>query len=230
MTPSPAPLTRPWRLWCAGFVIICAGWVASPSAVPVYDGINTPDEPYKYVGRTPAPAAASATEPAGKGIKVQTSESGPQVLLDLGEGAFSTTARKVTVTASPLLPDGAPPRGSFDGNAYRIEVAAPARLDPEKAQGFLFLRAAVMTSPDPVIVHRDRPQDPWVEQRTSRVGRDNLSTPFRAMGDYAVIRLPGAKPIESLSSSTGKWLQIGGVVVAALVLGALVIRSRREPD
>jgi hypothetical protein len=230
MPPSPAPHPQSWRRWSAGFAIICLGWLASPSAVPVYDGVQTPDEPYKYVGKTPAPAAASVTRRAGQDVKLQSSESGPQVLLDLGEGAFSTTANDLTVTASPLLPDGAPPRGTFDGNAYRITVTAPARLVPEKTQGFLFLRAAVMTSPDPVIVHRDRPQDPWVEQRTSRVGRDNLSTPFRAMGDYAVIRLPGAKPIDSLSSSTGKWLQIGGVVVAALVLGALIIRSRREPS
>ncbi|MCW2545236.1 MAG: hypothetical protein JWM40_2788, partial [Frankiales bacterium] len=174
-------------------------------------------------------AAVSVTRRGGHDVKQQSSESGPQVLLDLGDGAFTTTASDLTVTASPLLPDGVPPRGAFDGNAYRISVSAPAQLLPDKAQGYLFLRAAVMTSPDPVVVHRARPQDPWVEQRTSRVGRDNLSTPFRAMGDYAVIRLPGAKPIESIAPSTSKWLRIGGIVVAALVLGALIIRSRREP-
>jgi hypothetical protein len=211
-------------------VIVCLGWLASPSAVPVYDGVGAPDEPYKYVGRSPAPAAASVTVRAGQGLEIKTSESGPQVLIDLGEGAVTTTAAEYTMTATPLVPDGALSRGTFDGNAYRISVVAPARLVPEKAQGFLFLRSAVMTSPDPVIVHRAGPTDPWVEQRTKRVGRDVMSTPFRATGDYAVVRLPGAKPIDSISPSTSKWLRIGGVVLAALVLGALIIRSRREPS
>jgi hypothetical protein len=152
------------------------------------------------------------------------------VVLDLGEDALPTTAAQVTMTATPLAPDGTPPRGTIDGNVYRITVTAPARLDPAKAQGFLWLRAAVMTDPDPVIVHRAKPTDPWVEQKTRRVGRDIMSTPFRAVGDYAVVRLPGSKPIESLSGSSSNLLRIGGVVLAALVLGAQVIRSPRAPD
>lgn len=214
--------------WCAGLAVIWLGWLATPSAVPVYDGVQAPDEAYKYVGRSPAPAPVSVTVKAGQGLELKSSESGPQVLLDLGEDAIRTSATTVTLTATPFAPDGSPPKGSFDGNGYRIEAPLEARLVPERTQGFLFLRAAVMTAPDPVIVHRQRPADPWEQVRTSRVGTDNLSTPFRELGDYAVVRLPGSKTIDSLSRSTGNWLRIGGVVLAALVLGVLVIRGRRE--
>jgi hypothetical protein len=219
-----------WRRWCAGLAVVCLGWLATPSAVPVYDGVQTPDQPYKYAGRSPAPAAASETVKPGDGVQLRTPEQGPQLVIDLGEDALVSTGSTVTLTATPFVPDGLPPRGTFDGNGYRVAAASPARLLPERAQGFLWLRAAVMTKPDPVIVHRTRPTDPWVEAKTSRVGRDNMTTPFRDLGDYAVVTLPGAKPLESLDAATGNWLRIGGVVVAALVLGLLVIRSRRDPE
>jgi hypothetical protein len=216
------------RRWLAGLALVCLGWLAAPSAVPVYDGIGSPDEPYRYAGKTPAPGVATVTVRPGEGLEVKSSESGPQVLLDLGEGSLRSTDRTVTLTATPLTPDGVPPRGSFDSNAYRIAASDGATLDAGKAQGFLFLRAAVMTRPDPVIVHRSGSGGAWREVKTARVGQDILSTPFRALGDYAVVQLPGAKPTAAVSASTSRWLQIGGVVVAALVLGALVIRSRQK--
>ena len=217
------------RTWCAGLLLVCAGALASPSAVPVYDGVGSPDEPYRYVGHNPAPGTATVSVRAGDGFELKTGESGPQLLIDLGAGALLSPARDVTVTATPLPSDGPLPRGTFDGDVYR--VAAPgARLDAAKAQGFVFLRAAVMTKPDPVIVFRDAAARPWTEVRTSRAGTDIVSTPFRALGDYAVVRLPGSKPTASISASTSRLLQIGGVVLAALVLGALVIRSRRSPE
>lgn len=222
--------TSPLQRWCAGLALVLAGTLASPSVVPVYDGVGAPDEPYKYVGGSPAPAGASITVPAGSGLQLKTSESGPQLLVDVGEGAVVTTAPQITLRATPLRGDGRLTRGAFDGNAYRISLAAPGRLNPANAQGFLYLRAAEMTSPDPVIAHRELPGGPWVEQKTSRVGRDILATPFRSLGDYAVVRLPGAKPIASLTPSTSHWLQVAGVVLAALVLGALVIRSRRPQE
>lgn len=216
------------RAWLAGLVLVTVGWLATPVAVPVYDGVGNPDQPYRFAGRTPAPSTATVTVRAGQGLELRSNESGPQVLLDLGEGSFATSARSVTLTATPVAPDGPVRRGTFDGNTYRITAPDGARLLADKAQGFLFLRAAVMTKPDPVIEHRDGPSQPWTEVRTTRVGTDVLSTPFRALGDYVVVRLPGSKPTAAISASTSKWLQIGGVVLAALVLGALVIRSRHK--
>lgn len=214
----------------AALLLVTVGWLASPSAVPVYDGVGSPDEPYKYVGRSPAPVAASVTGPASAGLQVKSAESGPQVLVDLGAGAFKATA-PVTLSATPLSGDGTKmPEGVIDGNVYRITVSAGAVLQPDVAQGFVFLRAAVMTRPDPVVVHRATSADRWAAVKTVRAGQDILSTPFRALGDYAVVRPPGAKPVSAgVGLSTTRVLLLGGGVLAVVVITIWVLR-RSAPD
>jgi len=225
------------RKLVAGLSIMALALLASPSAVPVYDGVGNPDEPYRYVGRDKPAVAASTTAQVEGGrsgpVNVKSVEQGPQVLLDLGPGAFDATTRTVTVTATPLSGDGAAvPQGTIDGNVYRITASSGATLDAERAQGFLFLRAAVMTSPDPVLVHRRLPTDPWAAARTVRAGQDILSTPFRELGDYAVVHLPGAKPLSSDSGglSTGRLLLLVGGVLVLLVITVLVLRRRPAPE
>ena len=214
----------------AALLLVTLGALASPSAVPVYDGVGQPDQPYKYVGSTNAPApSVSATAKADNGtsesLQVRSAESGPQVLVDLGSGAFAATT-PVTLTVSPEAGDGQQaPQGTIDGNVYRVTVSAGARLLPEQVQGFLFLRAAKMTKPDPVVVHRDSPTDPWVKVKTKRAGTDIMSTPFRALGDYAVVRVPGAKALSAGGGiSSGKLVLLGGGVLVLVVLTVLVLR------
>jgi hypothetical protein len=217
-------------------LLVALGWLANPSAVPVYDGVGAPDEPYRYVGRSNAPAASvSSTAQVRAGVsgslQVKSSESGPQVLVDLGSGAFASSATSVTLTVVPVAGDGsAAPQGRIDGNIYRVTVSKGAQLLPQQAQGFLFVRAAVMTRPNPIIVHRGLPTDAWVKVKTVRAGQDILSTPFRAVGDYAVVRLPGSKPLsQSGGLSKGRLLLLGGGVLVLLVLTVLVLR-RPVPD
>jgi hypothetical protein len=218
------------RRLAAGLLLVTVGWLASPSAVPVYDGVGAPDEPYRYVGRGNAPVAASATVPARGGasaaVQVKSVENGPQVLLDVAAGAFTTAADTVTLTATPVAGDGQQaPQGTVDGNVYRVTAGPGATLHPDVAQGFLFLRAAVMTTPDPVVVHRATPADAWVTVKTVRTGRDILSTPFRALGDYAVVDLPGAKPLSSGGGiGTTRLLLLGGGVLVLVVITVLVLR------
>jgi hypothetical protein len=147
------------------------------------------------------------------------------VLLDLGTGGFSST-KPVTLTVTPVAGDGQTvPQGTIDGNVYRVTVSPPAQLIADQVQGFLFLRAAVMTKPDPVVVHRDSPTDPWAKVKTVRAGRDILSTPFRALGDYAVVKLPGSKPLSAGGGiSTTRLLFLGGGVLVLVVLTILVLR------
>jgi hypothetical protein len=220
----------------AALLLVTLGWMASPSAVPVYDGVGAPDEPYKYVGRSNPPAAAVSATAAVQGgvsgsLQVKSAESGPQVLADLGAGAFASSAASVTLTATALAGDGSVvPRGTIDGNIYRFTASAGARLLPEQAQGFLFLRAAVMTRPDPVVVHRASATAAWEKVKTVRAGQDILSTPFRALGDYAVVRVPGSKPLsQSGGLSKGRLLLLGGGVLVLLVLTIVVLR-RPVPD
>jgi hypothetical protein len=220
----------------AALGLVTVGFLVSPSAVPVYDGVGQPDEPYKYVGRSNAPAgpvSATAAVSGGRSgsLQVKSAESGPQVIVDLGAGAFAATS-PVTLTATPIEGDGqTAPQGTIDGNIYRITVSPGARLLPEEAQGFLFLRAAVMTKPDPIVVHRDSPTDPWAKVKTVRAGRDIMSTPFRALGDYAVVKLPGAKPLSSGGGiSTTRLLFLGGGVLVLVVLTILVLRRPSAED
>jgi hypothetical protein len=220
-------------------LLVALGRLASPSAVPVYDGIGAPDEPYKYVGGPRPPAASVSTtvpvkEALSAPLQVRSAEQGPQVLLDLAAGAFSATSATLTVTATPLKADGTPvPQGTIDGNAYRITATPGARLQPERAQGFLFLRAAVMTKPDPVVVHRSGDGDSWQRVKTVRAGRDILSTPFLAVGDYAVVRLPGSTPLSQGGgglSGVRLVLLAGGVLVLVLLTVLVLRRSRPEED
>jgi len=224
------------RRLAAGLLLVTVGWLASPSAVPVYDGVGQPDEPYRYAGRENAPVPVSLTVKAQGGssvaLQLRSAENGPQVLVDLAAGALSSTTSTVTLTATPLAGDGqAAPQGTLDGNVYRVTASPGATLRPDVAQGFLFLRAAVMTRPDPVLLHRARPADPWVKVKTVRTGRDILSTPFRELGDYAVVDLPGSKPLSSGGGiSTTRLLVLGGGVLLLVVITVLVLRRSGSPE
>lgn len=224
------------RRLLAGLLLVATGLMASPSAVPVYDGIGAPDEPYRYAGSpaAPAPVRVTVAAPGGRSaaLRLAGPEKGPQVLVDVAAGAFRTTATTVTLTATALPGDGQRvPQGTIDGNVYRLVADTGARLDPDAAKGILFLRAAVMTSPSPVLVHRLRPQDPWRSVRTGLAGRDVLSTPLRALGDYAVVRLPGSAPLAE-GSGLSPWrvgLVSGGLLLLVLVT-VLVLRRRPDPS
>jgi hypothetical protein len=226
------------RKLAVAVLLVALGRLASPAAVPVYDGIGAPDEPYKYVGGQRPPAASVSTTVAVRAgssspVQVRSAEQGPQVLLDLAAGAFAATSPTLTVTSTPLKADGtAVPQGTIDGNVYRITATPGARLQPERAQGFLFLRAAVMTKPDPVVVYRDTDRDPWEKVKTVRAGRDILSTPFLALGDYAVVRLPGSEPQSQAGGLSGARLAllIGGVLVLVVLTVLVLRRSRPEEE
>ncbi len=218
------------RRLAAALVLVGLGWLASPSAVPVYDGVGQPDEPYKYVGTRNAPVPVGVTvktqDGASAALQLRSPENGPQVLVDLAAGALTAPTPTMTLTATPLKGDGeAVPQGTVDGNVYRVTASPGATLQPAVAQGFLFLRAAVMTRPDPVIVHRARPTDPWAQVKTTRTGRDILSTPFRALGDYAVVDRPGSEPLASGGGVSGvRWLLLAGGVLVLVVITVLVLR------
>jgi hypothetical protein len=76
-----------------------------------------------------------------------------------------------------------------------------------------------------VIVHLATATDPWVRVKTVRAGRDILSTPFRDLGNYAVVRVPGSTPLsESGGLSTGRVLLLGGGVLFLVVVTVVILR------
>ena len=228
------------RRWLAGALLVTVGWLASPTSVPVYDGIGT-DEPYRYVGKSPAPTSASTTVTVRGGVSgavdVRSEEQGPQFALSLSSGSLRTSAStsassiasSIALEATPFPPEGALPRGTFDSVGYRVSATPAVTVTPD-ASGFLFLRAAVMTTPIPVIVFRSAPGDPWREVTTTRYGRDNLATKFAATGDYAVVRLPGSKPISSGGIGLTRALFLGGGVLLLVVVTVLVLRRPRGDE
>ena len=217
------------KRWLAGLLLVAAGAAASPAAVPVYDGVGTPDAPYRYLGAQPAPSAAQQTLEVGPAsstaLSLRTSETGPQALIDAGSGALRAKEQaNEVITLTPESPGAAPPQGSFDGNVYRLAAPDGVSITPN-AEGFVFLRAAVMTRPDPVIVHRQRPGDSWQALPTTRAGRDVLSVPLRDLGDYAVVRRPGSKPLSAGGLTATRLLLLAGGIV--LLLGLTVLALRR---
>jgi len=220
------------RRWLAGALLVTIGFLASPTAVPVYDGVGT-DEPYRYAGKMPTPTSATETVPTNSGlvdsVEYQTGEQGPQFILSLSSGSLRSSGASVKLTADPLPPDGSAPRGTFDGNAYRVGATPAVTVTPD-ASGFLFLRAAVMTKPNPVVAYRATPTAAWQEIPSTRYGRDNLATKFRGSGDYAVVRLPGSKPITAGGIGLTRALFLGGGVLVLIVITVLVLRRPQAEE
>jgi hypothetical protein len=148
-------------------------------------------------------------------------------VLSLSSGSLKVSGSSVALRATPLAQDGALPRGTFDSAVYRVTATPPATVTAD-ASGFLFLRAAVMTAPNPVIVYRAAPGDAWREVARTRYGRDNLSTKFTGTGDYAVVRLPGSKAISSGGLGLTRALFLGGGVLLLVVVTVLVLRRPRD--
>ena len=192
------------RRWLAGLGIVTLGWLVSPDAVPIYDGVGAPDEPYRFISTDVAVKAAStqvasSTDAVGP-VRLQTREKGPQLLLDLPARQLTGRDLPAAVEVSVLAfrPAGALMRGMFDGNGYRLDTQ-PDTTVGRLTGGFVFLRAAVMTEPDPVIVFRPGPASAWRELTTKRTGRDVLAAEVTGLGDFAVVRLPGSTPVKAPS-------------------------------
>jgi len=213
------------RRWGAASVLIALGWLLTSQAVPVYDGVAAPDEPYRYVRppvgatRTPPPTSAVASTPvtggaSANGLSLTSAETGPQVALFLPAGALGAPSGTISVTVSPTAPADPPADGEIDGNVYTITVtdpAGPIALTPKAALATLYLRATTARQPGPVMEHRDAAGQPWQLLHTSRGGADVYVASLPSVGQYALVFLR-ATPTSG-----------GGVPVLPLVLGGAVV-------
>ena len=215
---------RAARWWLGAGVLVLLGAMLSPRAVPLFDGVGFPDQPYRFVARpagsppTPAPTTAELTTPvlggtSRAGLTVNTAEQGPQLSVFVPLGSLAASDGSVTVRATPLAPTDPPTGVTVDGNVYRISFTAsaggPVTLTAAGSVGLLVLRATTARQPGPVVEHRGGPGAPWRQLPTTRGGQDIYSARFLGAGDYTLAFLP----------ATGG----GGVPVLALVLGPLVL-------
>jgi hypothetical protein len=202
-----------------------AGWLASPQAVPVYDGVGAPDEPYRFVSRpasataTAAPTSALGQSPvrAGRstnGLSIQTAEVGPQFSLYLPPKALAAAGGPVQVRAVPQAPAAQPTAARLDGNVYVVTLTGPAgpvALTDQAALATLYLRATTTRQPGPTMQFRSSASVPWKALQTSRGGQDVYVASFTGPGQYALAFAPPAK-------SRG-----GGVPVLPVVLVGIFV-------
>jgi hypothetical protein len=214
-------LSRSRRL-AAALLLVAVGRLLSPAAVPVYDGIGQPDEPYRYISappgatKTAAATVATASSPvvqglASYGLSLRTAEVGPQFSLYLPPKSLKATVPSLTVTATPLAPTDQPAGATIDGNVYQVATSAPVTLTPQAALATLYLRATTAKQPPPVMQYRATASEAWQPLRTSRGGTDVYVSTFPGPGFYALAFAP-------VASSGG-----GGSVLPYVLLGGLVL-------
>lgn len=224
------------RRLLAALLLVALGRLLSPDAVPVYDGIGAPDEPYRFVappaGATPTAEATTtrATSPvvagvSSYGMSVSTAESGPQLVLFLPPKALAATGPRLVVEATPRAPTDQPAGARIDGNVYVVAFpgAGTVSLTPQAALASLSLRATTARQPPPVMQHRTAEGRPWQALATTRSGQDVYVAGFTGPGQYAL----AFAPTPPGSSSTMPLVVMGGLVLAVVVVVVVRLRSAR---
>jgi hypothetical protein len=236
-------VTRRSRLLLALLALPLA-WLLAPGAVPLYDGISAPDEPYRYVlppagyHKTPPPLSAKASVAVADGtngstLYVNTDEFAPQVAVVLPKRLVAAaSARTVTVSLTPLAPDHQPSKGSIDGNVYRVSASAGASWAPPPGDAVtesqITMRATSAKRPIPTFVYRPAPAEPWKVVHTYISGNDIYSAQFAGFGDYALVF--GAVAASGQGSSMTPYVVSGLLALVLLAAGlvAAVRLSRRH--
>lgn len=228
------------RLLVAAAALLTA-WLVAPHAVPLYDGIGVPDEPYRYVKppagyqQTPPPstasvqfAAAGGTNPKG-GI-VQTKEITAQSqMYFLGNGIKGpATAKTFTITITPEAPDGTTP-GTVDGNVYRIAFLADGKpggsLSDTGRNTVYIQRATSAKVAAATLYYRPIGGSGWTAIPDTKGGTDSFQGYFAGPGDYALV--PTKAP--ATSQSHVLLIVILVLVVLAMAGAVVLIRLSRRP-
>ena len=211
------------------------GLLATDQPVPIYDGLGFPDQPYRLIGNSTRgePSVATGTAHVGadgrsEALSARSNESGPQVVLELGAGAFQgAPGSTIRLTATPVPTTDPPSAGTADSNAYRVTASSTAgtvKQTASAAQGFVFLRAVKVSDPPPEILHRTGLGAPWTALASSRTGQDIVSASYAGTGDYLLLRPTGAKDARQGTGLTTRLLEIA---FGLLLLTGLVMVSRR---
>jgi hypothetical protein len=228
----------------AAAAALATGWIAVPHAVPLYDGLGVPDEPYRYVNppagyqKTPPPSSSTTTVPAahgastGDGFYATTKEQSPQfgVFIATGSIAAPATAKSVTITITQQAPTDKTPGGPVDGNVYQVTLLADgaptATLAPAAKDSLVTLIRATSAKVANATVYYKPPGGKWTALPSQRGGTDSFQAYFQGAGQYAVV----AGSADGGSSSSHQALIIGllALVVLAMVGAIVLIRLSRR--
>lgn len=242
-TPPEPGARRSGRRWALAAVAgLCLAWVVTPAAVPIYDGLSNPDEPYRYVAppagsaRTPVPTNAVATVAVSRATNVtayaNTAENGPQLSLYLPSGALTAPAGATSITVTGLPLAASPPLphdGTIVTNVYRIAATVGSRPVPVVGRGaqapVLQMRAPSAQQPGPVFEHRTG--SGWVQVKTLRVGNDVYQASAPAFGDWALVRLAHQPGTSGGGGGVNGGMLAAGIAVLVLAGAILAIRVSR---
>lgn len=233
-------MTRAVRWVAVALTALVAAWVLAPAAVPIYDGIGNPDQPYRYVNppagyqKTPAATSAHAVVRVSGGVSqngyANSQEVGPQVSVYFPTGALRAPsgAATIAVGATPQAPAPPLPKdGQIVGNVYRITATAGGKTADVVGTGHA-APTLQMRAPNgkltPVFEHRT--SSGWQQVHTARIGFDIYQTALPALGDWALVQ---AKDAGSSSGGGGVnvGLLAGGIAVIVIAGVILLIRTSR---
>lgn len=229
-----------------GAVLILLAWSVAPvPSPPLYDGLQGPVEPYRYVNpppgqqstshRSPSSAVASVGVTGGSSARIvlSTKEQPPQVQVTIDSGVLRVPSgvSHVTLSIRPVAPPPQRPDGPLDGNVYRIAVTtpngSPVDLRPGQTAN-VFLRG---TGASGIPIIEDLTGGRWRRQATLFYQSSNyFSAKISRFGSVALIIAPGAAPTSG-EDKTLAYLLFGSSI-AILVLASIfvVIRLvRRSP-
>ncbi|HET6817535.1 MAG TPA: hypothetical protein VFH66_09970 [Mycobacteriales bacterium] len=227
----------------AAVALLAVVWLAVPASVPIYDGINNPDEPYRYVQppigakATPLPTSAETTIAVGKdslsGSRYcNSAENGPQVDYYVPAGSLKAPpgATAIAVKAVPTAPGPPlPADGTITGNVYRITASTPQGAAVIVGHSIsdtptLDMRAPSAKQPGPVFEHLSG--GVWKQSATLRIGQDVYQTSAAALGGWALVQLTHP-PSTSGGGGVNVGLLAAGLAVLALVGVIVMIRVSR---
>lgn len=132
--------SNPWMLVALAVGLLVFVWaVVPPTGFPLYDGINLPQEPYRYLQPPPGHPAGLPPSSIHRAVaishgnspiyKVGSAESPPQAYFIMQYRALKVPAgvNRVLIDVKAIPPPGPAPSGSkLDGNVYRYTVTAPS--------------------------------------------------------------------------------------------------------
>jgi hypothetical protein len=230
-----------FRLLAATAALVTA-WLVTPHAVPLYDALGIPDEPYRYVSPppgyqlTPPPSSVSFDLPATDGTNTggvlaqtreQTSQAGVFIIPRSLTGPASTKTFKISITAE--APDGSTPNGPVDGNVYKVELFADgsptATLNPADTGNMPYVQRATSTTIAAATLFYRPAGGTWKEIPDTKGGSDSFQGYFAGAGEYALVV---AKAPASSSSHTLVIVVLVLVVVAMLGAVVLIRVARRS--
>ncbi len=211
---------RGWLVILAAIAGLMAVWRVLPAASPpIYDG-NCIADPYRFVGASPAPEAASMTFPASTNpfptSEVFTGETPPQAQILMQAGTFpNSTALTISITPVPA-PVVKPPNGTIEGNVYRFAAmtSSGAQLQPQAATPVTIVLRGTRSIPAPTIDRFNGTA--WTPLQTLNSGCGNtFEVSSSQMGQFAAVGpAAGAQPPPGPG---------GGIPAVAIVAGLVVL-------